>query len=408
VAPEERQASGQFQKAVEKLGGRYYDVQSGEQLAARLREGMLNLRFWVERHRDGVPPANVAPEGREIGQIGENTHWQEQLQPSLYNLEVHVRANQALRRTIALDRGDLLLLNLLPRGDRFVFERDLYAESYGRFGREVKKAEDQSRQWLAAVLQNQHRQDGSLQLMTTIEKTKDRAFEGGTLQQVRPRLALFQVRPQGKEGAPLALRFGNLAGYPAPAWGLDVAGWPRGAAPVFDAWWSDDDLHAVDDDHPYARILKRDVHFDLGANHRPVRAKLGPGEWTDEVVLESVRIERRDVETRPGVVERDIPCLVVRLRHPAGKPFLVQVRRTVGLEQRFFTGHEHRFYSEANKYTGVFWGWTEEELRKELNLELISVEGFKKTASHVRLEPGQPDTRARPQPVNVPLEYERR
>lgn len=402
----EKVAAGRFQEGVQKLGGNYFDVKDKDQLSAKLRESMLHLRFWIEQARNGVPPPQAPPEGREIGQIGESEHWVGELPPSVYDLQMRVRANQAQRRTIRINRGDFLLLNLVPRANGFLFERDLYAESNARFGRVVKKGEDASRQWVAAVMQN-YQGANDLRLMATIESTKDRVFEGGTLQQIWPRLTLFEVAPPTAKGAgPLALRYGTLAGYPAPAWDLNVAGWPRGVAPTVNAWWTDDDLHAVDDDHPYARILNRGVHFELGANHRPVRAKLAPGEWT-EVTLESVQNEEREVETGPGIVEK-MSCLVVRLRHPEGKPFLVQVRRTVGNEQRHFTGHEHRFYTAAGKYTGIFWGWTEEELRRELNLELISVEGLKKRAAQVQLPLGVPDNRDRPKPLNIPLHYDER
>ena len=69
-----------------------------------------------------------------------------------------------------------------------------------------------------------------------------------------------------------------------------------------------------------------------------------------------------------------MPCLVVRLSYPAGKPVWVE---TEGMDDDV-AGHEHRFYTRANKYTGVFWPVAPDAARAKLRaLRLVSVDRFK-------------------------------
>jgi hypothetical protein len=187
-----------------------------------------------------------------------------------------------------------------------------------------------------------------------------------------------------------------LSGYPAPAWSLDVPRWAggEGSEPVVEAWWMADELPKS-----VATILHREADrgFKLSREPQVIRPELIASP-EDKVVLESVGIEELPVETdprRPGQLQK-VPCLVVRLSFPANKPYLVRPRNKEAADHYF----EHRFYSEAQKYTGIFPNWTEQELQS-LSLELVSLDAFKKHASKVRFEKlGKPDRQsARPQRV---------
>ena len=60
-------------------------------------------------------------------------------------------------------------------------------------------------------------------------------------------------------------------------------------------------------------------------------------------------------------------------------------------------GQEHRFYTQAGKYTGIFWNVTKEQAQALKSLTLVSVEAAKKKAVAVpKLELGAPDTVGRP------------
>ncbi len=94
------------------------------------------------------------------------------------------------------------------------------------------------------------------------------------------------------------------------------------------------------------------------------------------VRLLSLGMEKHKVDTYNGGQEPQ-ECLVVRLEYPKDRPVMVQLP-TEGFPA---IGQEHRFYSKANKYTGIFWGptkqWLEDNLR---TLRVISVEGFRQAA----------------------------
>jgi hypothetical protein len=47
-------------------------------------------------------------------------------------------------------------------------------------------------------------------------------------------------------------------------------------------------------------------------------------------------------------------------------------------------GGEHRVYSDASKYTGIFWP-IDEEKAKELSLQVISLEAFKQAVKQPEL-----------------------
>jgi hypothetical protein len=230
-----------------------------------------------------------------------------------------------------------------------------------------------------ACFQNMRMATGGLQLVNTLESldvkpTVDerRGALRGTLLQVRPSFVWFAVTPV--EGQPpLCLRFGNMERYPAPAWKLDVPSWPRTAderpmKPVVDGWWAGD--RALP---PIAQTLRRDpakgLEEDFG--NRPVQIEEG------SAFIESVQIEKRIVHAAPDrKLEQD--CLVVRLRHPPGRPVVTLL---AGLT---YAGAEHRLYSDANKYTGIFWPMDEAKL-KDLQLQIVSLEAFKQAVRQPEL-----------------------
>ena len=95
---------------------------------------------------------------------------------------------------------------------------------------------------------------------------------------------------------------------------------------------------------PPAAVFK----LDAGGFPRPVRI-----DDSNSVVVESLAIEPHLVEVEPGQ-RAEKPCLVVRLAFPRGSPYLVEPSQLTGLEDDI-AGHEHRFYTAAAKYTGLFW-----------------------------------------------------
>jgi len=393
VAKDEQEAQQQFAAAIKKIGGNYFDAENSKQLVAALEKAILSMRFWIEAESGGLVPRDELPlEGADISLVGQNLRWIRGLIPGTY--EVRVRTNKATDQRVRLGAGDSLILNLLPQQGGVGFQRDVYAESYyfQNFGRVLAK--QKKKDWLLAVLQNQRTPEGA-QLMTTLEKLPDGkgpAPKDSVLRVARPNFVWFRLGgADGKMPPDASLRVMPLYDYPAPAWSLDVTPWPRGTAVTLDAHWTEEDP-------PIAYNLRPEVDefksvLDL------VNKEIAVPEQDERlrVTVESMRYEKRTVETRPGELKRDVDCLVVRLRYPVGKPFLAQLPTTLKP-----AGYEHRFYSQAGTYTGIFWNVTEEQARSLKTLDLISVEAAKerarkKTFAAEKLELGAPDTTDRPQ-----------
>jgi hypothetical protein len=120
---------------------------------------------------------------------------------------------------------------------------------------------------------------------------------------------------------------------------------------------------------------------------------LRPRPWITDpqvgnVALEGVELKRLDIQVE-GRPPQKVNCLVVRLSYPPERaPFFV--RFSSDPDRRI--GEEHRFYTTAGKYTGVFWPVTEKDVRNIDRLELFSVAELMKTSLHVeKLELGRPN-----------------
>jgi hypothetical protein len=201
-------------------------------------------------------------------------------------------------------------------------------------------------------LQNHQPQTGGrLSLMTTMEQSMvGPANPARHVQIVRPSWAWFEVADPKRSGQTAPLRVLSLAGYPAPAWGLQVEDWPLDTEPTLQTWWTREDLGR-------RGILSRTWDLKPGYSlrdvHEVVLEKLSA---QDAVVLESIRVEPCKVplpqsnseELKPRQIEQ---CLVIRLRYPPGSgPYFVRPEGLLPTD-----GQAHRFYQAAGKYTGIFW-----------------------------------------------------
>ena len=106
------------------------------------------------------------------------------------------------------------------------------------------------------------------------------------------------------------------------------------------------------------------------------------------------------MEIEPGQ-SAEKSCLVVRLAFPRGKPYLVEPIQLTGLENDV-VGHEHRFYTAAGKYTGLFWPMNRALFDRLKSLGVTSLEQLleqaekQKTATTLKLP--VPKTGRLPQP----------
>ncbi len=384
----------QFKVPLERLRtkGRFFDVSKTADLIEALRASLKQRLFFTLEEGSSGRLVKKYRQGVDISELGANSHWAD-LDPGYY--WVNVERTQ-LRQKVKIDRGDRLRLDLYgkPSG-LFVFQPDPVENAYpgARYLRKAAAAKD----WLVTVLQNQGLQrEDAVQMTVAIEKLSDREFDGtGTLSQVTPGLILFRVTPPAGTKALPTLRFHPLADYAAPTWNLQVRPWRQSAAPVLEAFWSIDEPKT-------AIVLRKNTHFDNTLKPLPAAAdlevSLGNKQGPARVQLLTLGVEDHEVDTYDGK-RRQVKCFVVRLRYPPGKEneVLVQLPGYEG-------GQEHRFYSRAGKYTGIFWEYTEQQARQQIEtLSVIGVEAFREAARrsghHVRIdELGPPDDRPRPRP----------
>jgi Mg-chelatase subunit ChlD len=369
-------------KAMETVDGLMVRIEDSDKLAAEMAKYLQQIRYFVE------PEADASVIGGLDGQsVSLNV---EDLRPIrvpaaagyFIRLKSYRKADKAnrklLEQRIAVERGDDLVLNLRTSGEGFELRRDVYAKSSAvrNFNPPLAEKQPEGTTWLMAVLGSQKSGGSSAgrKLMVTVEREDGPIEANKSVRQPRPSLIWFNVK-SAADGEPVSgLRFHPLPHYPAPAWSLDLSEWPSGAAPLIEAWWNESEP-------PEAAVLERRL---LGSLNRlkqlPIEVRPIDQESRTTVVVESVGWEPREVEVEPGKFVKDVDCLVVRLRYESGaKPFFVQLPPEVAV-----AGHEHRFYTEAGKYTGIFWNVKKDDVEALSYLKLMSVD--KARAKAVRVD----------------------
>jgi hypothetical protein len=366
---EEEEARKQF-AAIAELPhkGQFYTVNESRDLVFRIQKVLPQKLRYVVETEDDQPLKGLSVEGQDVSQIGRNDQWiLGGLMAGTYKLRF--TGARPLTQSVALNRGDLLLLELVyDLSGKQQLQRVMYSEA--DFPGAVARDREA---WRLAVLQNQRLQEKSLQMLLALEKQSDP--QAAALQVVKPAKVWFEVSPPAELVASYVTRWHYQPGYPAPCWGVDVPAWPSVpsaknlARPTVRAWWTERLL-------PPAAVMERGTDFQnlFGLVNRKLSVE------EEDVLLESVTVETHFVETQPGVRGtpgqlKKMPCLVVRVAHPRGKPVWVQLR---GLDP---IGQEHRFYGAANKYTAIFWPVTLDQAETELaGLEVYSLAAFKRGA----------------------------
>jgi hypothetical protein len=202
--------------------------------------------------------------------------------------------------------------------------------------------------WQLAVINNFKKRKAQ-EFLTVIENFSNAAGEDAVPGQVWLELHAPKRDPkEDKEDMPVAgVRWGNHLGYPAPAWKVTAAA--RGIdKSVLKVWVR----HKAIDGDP---IYRGNQPLEL---FKPKPLTLEGG---TVINIESVKIERFPVVDALGNRDaskpiRTMPCVVVRMTYPKGKPAFVQPFPPV--EPKKGGGYEHHFYAEAGsrgKYTGIFW-----------------------------------------------------
>jgi hypothetical protein len=286
--------------------------------------------------------------GLPVGCAGEILIPSLPLPPDSYLARVPLLSAQPTR----LQAGDLLLFEVRPSGlARALFREYDQRRHTDRGNRPLPGGRNQD--WLVTA----HRHHlvppdrESLLMVLSVEKDSATTRPDDILGQVKPRFVWFEVDAgRGKE-APRGVLWhnvGDVLGYPAPAWELDIEAWPKGGLAHVHSWVCDTDP-GVNGNLSHRLPHNRGEPVANMVWHPEVEV------GTDRVSGLQVTLETMDVRLPPCGPEdpldgdvRKLPCLVVRLSHPPNHPVLARID---GLP----VNAEHRFYSGANFYTGVFW-----------------------------------------------------
>lgn len=365
VNAEEEAAQAQFEVVQDfEIPGRWYSVSQAENLVDTLDLAMRQkLRYWVLLP-DGNYAPGCPPSGLDASHKDYNNQWfPGGLAPGVYT--VRVKAEQLIDRTVILNRGDLLLIDLVTGANGTEFQRGIYSKEDFSW----KPAVEQSG-WRMAALQNQAVGDQSLQMLMTMEQVENSSQI--TMQQQTPREVWMTVAPAQQASSNFALVWGVQPGYPAPAWNLFVPQWPTIAGtgtlnrPVVSVWWN------PNQESPAAATLEQGSDFQSYLNILNRKLRIDDG----DIEIESVSVEQHLVTVTAGQPKQSQPCLVVRVRYAANQPVWIRPR---GIDR---SGFEHRFYNGVNRYTGLFWPINADQAQTSLSsLSVISLQDFLDTAS---------------------------
>src|SRR5262249_30277814 len=184
-----------------------------------------------------IPPGAIPEEGADVSRVENNFRWIRGLAPGTYKIVLQAnRIQKAVEQRVRVERGDSLILQLVPSGDGkgFQFRRNNYVDSatIHKFNALVVHRDLKDIAWLFSVVQNQKIENAvtreAVQLMSVLEKRDDKPLGPNTaVQQFRPRHVWYQVTTEEnpKRLVP-GLRFYALADYPAPCYSLDIAKGP--------------------------------------------------------------------------------------------------------------------------------------------------------------------------------------
>lgn len=334
--------------------GTFYPVSQAEGLADTLAKALRpSLRYSVQS------VGNVEISGEiTLGDNPAQSGGFKDLEPGGYKLVVN--AGVRYEPDMTINRGDHLVVKMAERRGRIELSRVIWTEDPP-----LDVPSKTQGEWRLAALMSQRRGVG-LALRAALEK---RLVRGETsLEMIRPREVWFEAKAGDDEGTPFQQRWSRIDAYPAPAWEMTVPSWPdqpQLARPRLSAWW-DPEQEA----EPMATIPRADFRSLPEARELSVPLEVG------EAYIESVKLEDLPADEAPaGFGLRGAKRLVVRASYPRGQRFWIKLQ---GLAT---ASAEHRFYTRANKYTGVFWPVTEEQVATSLTgLGLVSVEKFREQA----------------------------
>lgn len=352
---DDKKALQEFQQAVDDVGGSYLLAEKAEEVIEKLDEAVRRMRFTVQPNKGETLPPGQKRGPYDVSRSDQTK--QEVWSVAIVTIENSVQltffiqalANKAFQQLVRLVPGDALFMEIIQDGNRLALKRVLYTAWLKQWNRNLEGTQRRQRpgdsDWIFSVV-DKRREGQDLELMTVIEKDQvvPRDLQNDPTHQVHPRFVWFEIKAPDVETPP-RLEVVSRPFYPAPLWTLRAPRWDlvkEPQEPVLQAWWveSGDVLTA-------AKQLPRGEKYDQLRNV-PLAFTSSTGAEI-KLNIETVNLASRDFDSG-GEMLKNVRCLVVRMTYPAGaEPYFVSIPNKR-------CGEWHRFYKEANKYVGVFWG----------------------------------------------------
>jgi hypothetical protein len=399
-----------FKDGITRIGGKFFDAENKEKLKEFLAETALRqLQFRIDQQTGesfrAAKDCDITLYDPRLGR-DQPIRWVNGLEGGATYLAVIAPSqspklkDRGVNQDVKVAPGDFLLMRLVEKDGKFAFERQFFQKRVDP--RRSGQPKDNPDRWQVGLYQPRRlglNQDSGMQMLAVVEQDQGAVAKGQYLRVPRPTIAWFRTSTETAPGKQLpGLKFYPVYDYPAPAWVLGYAPgafpWPPQEKPVVDVWWqAGDNL-----DNITTNNLSRGERFNTLESYRGAEIDAGV---RGKVVIESVTQEERVVEVAPDKPDAERyqkkPCLVVRLRWPAGsQPFFVMLRDK---EDRLARGHEHRFYTEAGRYTGVFWDVDKKAADELSGLRIMSVESLTSNPASLKVEGlkvgSEPDINAR-------------
>jgi hypothetical protein len=351
--PWEVKAHKELKEGLPAIGGTYDDAKNTDELVRKLTRNLMRLEFEIdEGDRVGRSdlPALRGDITRHDGTTRENLSWLAVREPGEHSLIVPLIGR--VKQRLLTHPGDALVLEMVPGRGEFGFRRWMYIRSEARrlgFRREAKPASD----WYLGAVQNYQAGNGPLVAMATLEKQLKTADKTSHLQMVHPSWVWFemgQMRAAKGGETPVfvpekVIRAASLYNYPAPAFGLEVPGWPVDRPATLWAWWYEGSRPVA------ATKVMRDGKLLTDLREEPLDTEGGADR---SLVVESVVLEKSCLVPYRNDGKEDTAvedCLVVRLRYdPKEGPYFAEAG-----PDRWPGGQAYRFFDKAGKSTSIFW-----------------------------------------------------
>jgi hypothetical protein len=267
---------------------------------------------------------------------------------------------------VQMSPGQRMFLVLNRSNEKLALRRGILAyqpetERRGEWRREKEG-------WVVSLLESETRglKTSILKQLLAFEK---REHEKDRIRQTVPGLAWLELEAAVGAKPDTTLRWWRDWTVPAPALRLEMREWPQNNQPKVTAWFVPDDRDGFFANRQLVVRASRTV---------PFRKKIG-AEGVIGPEIEYIEWKKdQEVEGPKGdYINRD--CLVVRVRHPKGRPVWVDLEsRPAGI------GSDHHYFHDAGSCTCYFYGLNRPE---DANLVLIDLDAFKKTAQRVEFAP---------------------